>query len=161
MICWWRLVFESYLNVVRNTNAFLWVFSVRVFVLVVHCAFSPVLPSVQLSVVCAHFINVFVWFLLPLGICSCLVFCLLSFLSLCVCGFYCGPCYLYFLPLLLFITSLVCWFPLVCRFCIFCECVWWSFLMGGRFHCKDIGGWLLSYLSLHQPCRPLIVGHKL
>ena len=34
-----------------------------------------------------------------------------------------SPCCLCFLPLLLFITFFVCWFPSVCHFCV---CVWWN-----------------------------------
>ena len=81
-----------------------------------------VLPSVRLSVVCASFVPVFVWFLIPFG-----VRCLMPVVFDCVCGFCCGACCLCFLPLLLFVAS----FVLVSV--ILCVCVWWSFLMGDRF----------------------------
>ena len=39
-----------------------YLFSVRVFVLVFHCSFYSMLPSVRLSVVCAPFVPAFLWF---------------------------------------------------------------------------------------------------
>ena len=63
---------------------------------------------------------------------------------LCVCGFCCGhvACVSY-LPLLLFITSLVCWFPSVCQFCV---CAMEFFLWVADFNWN---GFTFHYFAFH------------
>ena len=109
LLCCPRLFLSSVLSPLPfMLFVFLWVADVfccwwvAVFVLVFHCSFF-----------CASFRSV-VCRLCFLRSCLCVVsHSFRSSLSyaccpwLCVCGFCCGPCCLYFLPLLLFITSFV------------------------------------------------------
>ena len=91
------------------------------------CACVPllvfsVLPSFRLSVVCAPFIPVVMWFLIPFGI-----HCLLPVVLDCV--------FVAFVVVPVACVSFLCccsWLRLSVGFCIF-VCVRWSFLMGGRF----------------------------